>query len=90
MANTKSAKKRIKTTATRTLINNIRRSQMRTAIRKVEDALKGQQKDVANTEFKNAMSLIAKNAQKGVIHKNTAARKISGLNAKIKALAYLN
>lgn len=87
MANTKSAKKRIKLTIARTLINNSRRNKMRTAISKVENAIKNNEKEAANNALKQAMSIIAKNSQKGILHKNTAARKISGLNSKIKALA---
>ncbi|MGV3278967.1 30S ribosomal protein S20 [Rickettsiales bacterium LUAb2] len=86
MANIKSAKKRIKTTLKNTLRNAAQKSQMRTAIRKVEGAIKLNAKEDAAGLFQNAMSKIAKTAQKGIIHKNTAARKISSLSAKIKAL----
>lgn len=87
MANIKSAKKRIKTTKIRTLINTTQKNRMRTFIKKTEKAIEGNNKAEANTVFVTAMSEIAKTAQKGIIKKNTAARKISRLNAKIKALA---
>lgn len=87
MANIKSAKKRIKTTAVRTLRNTVQKNKMRTFIRKVEDAISSSNKEAANIAFPKAMSEIAKTAKKGIIKKNTASRKISRLNARIKGLA---
>lgn len=87
MANIKSAKKRIKTTEARTIINTVQKNKMRTFVKKVEKAIASNNKSEANIAFPKAMSEIAKTAKKGIIKKNTASRKISRLNAKIKALA---
>lgn len=86
MANHKSAKKMIKVIAKRTLINKMRKSKTRTAIRKLVDIIKSSDKENVIIAFRNAESNLHKCVNKGVIHKNTAARKISRLNAKVKAL----
>ncbi|MCA4774756.1 30S ribosomal protein S20 [Wolbachia endosymbiont of Mansonella ozzardi] len=86
MANHKSAKKMIKVIAKRTLINKMRKSKTRTAIRKLVDIIKSGDKENVVIAFRNAESNLHKCVNKGVIHKNTAARKISRLNAKVKAL----
>ncbi|MCM1001287.1 MAG: 30S ribosomal protein S20 [Wolbachia endosymbiont of Melophagus ovinus] len=86
MANHKSAKKMIKVIAKRTLINKMRKSKTRTAIRKLVDIIKSGDKENVIIAFRNAESNLHKCVNKGVIHKNTAARKISRLNAKVKAL----
>jgi small subunit ribosomal protein S20 len=59
---------------------------MRTTIRKVEDALKTGDKTAAAAALKNAEPMIARMAQKGIVHRNTASRKISRLAHAIKAL----
>ncbi|WP_353271236.1 30S ribosomal protein S20 [Wolbachia endosymbiont (group A) of Alloplasta piceator] len=86
MANHKSAKKMIKVIAKRTLINKMRKSKTRTAIRKLVDIIKSGDKENVVLAFRNAESNLHKCVNKGVIHGNTAARKISRLNAKVKAL----
>ncbi|MBC6686566.1 30S ribosomal protein S20 [Wolbachia pipientis] len=86
MANHKSAKKMIKVIAKRTLINKMRKSKIRTAIRKLVDIIKSGDKENVVLAFRNAESNLHKCVNKGVIHRNTAARKISRLNAKVKAL----
>ncbi|NUX01760.1 30S ribosomal protein S20 [Wolbachia endosymbiont of Madathamugadia hiepei] len=86
MVNHKSAKKMIKVIAKRTLINKMRKSKTRTAIRKLVDIIKSGDKENVIIAFRNAESNLHKCVNKGVIHKNTAARKISRLNAKVKAL----
>ncbi|MGL9758601.1 MAG: 30S ribosomal protein S20 [Wolbachia sp.] len=86
MANHKSAKKMIKVIAKRTLINQMRKSKTRTAIRKLVDIIKSGDKENVVLAFQNAESNLHKCVNKGVIHRNTAARKISRLNAKVKAL----
>ncbi|MGL9718632.1 MAG: 30S ribosomal protein S20 [Wolbachia sp.] len=86
MANHKSAKKMIKVIAKRTLINKMRKSKTRTAIRKLVDIIKSGDKENVIIAFRNAESNLHRCVNKGVIHKNTAARKISRLNAKVKAL----
>ena len=86
MANHKGAKKMIKVIAKRTLINKMRKSKTRTAIRKLVDIIKSGNKENVVLAFRNAESNLHKCVNKGVIHRNTAARKISRLNAKVKAL----
>ena len=87
MAHHKSAKKRIRRTARRTEINGARRSRIRSFIRKVEAAIAGGSKDEAAAALKEAQPEIARGVTKGVLHKNTASRKVSRLNARIKAMS---
>jgi small subunit ribosomal protein S20 len=87
MAHHKSAKKRIRRTARRTEVNGARRSRIRSFIRKVEAAIAGGKKDEAAAALKAAQPEIARGVTKGVLHKNTAGRKISRLNARIKAMS---
>ncbi|WP_353287119.1 30S ribosomal protein S20 [Wolbachia endosymbiont (group B) of Gerris lacustris] len=86
MANHKSAKKMIKVIARRTLVNKMRKSKTRTAIRRLVDIIKSGDKENVVLAFRNAESNLHRCVNKGVIHRNTAARKISRLNAKVKAL----
>ena len=86
MANTKSAKKMVRKIAARTAVNKTRRSRMRTYVRRVETALKAGNAEEAKTAFREAEPEIMRAAQKGVIHKNTASRKISRLAARVRAL----
>lgn len=86
MANHKSAKKMIKVIAKRTLINKMRKNKTRTAIRKLVDIIKAGDKENVVPAFRDAESNLHKCVNKGVYHRNTAARKISRLNAKVKAL----
>lgn len=87
MANTKSAKKAVRKIARRTEVNKARRSRMRTFIRKVEEAIASGDQDAAKTALQNAQPEIVRTAQKGVIHKNTASRKVSRLSARVKAMS---
>jgi small subunit ribosomal protein S20 len=87
MAHHKSAKKRIRRNARRTEINGARRSRIRTFINKVEAAISGGKKDDAAAALKAAQPEIQRGVTKGVLHKNTASRKISRLNARIKAMS---
>jgi len=87
MANTASARKRIRQTARRTLRNNARRSRMRTFVKKVEQAIAAGDKTVAAEALKAAQPEMQRASGKGVIHGNTIARKISRLSKRIKALA---
>lgn len=87
MAHHKSAKKRIRRTARRTDINGARRNRVRSFIRKVEAAIAGGSKDEAAAALKAAQPEIQRGVTKGVLHKNTAGRKISRLNARIKAMS---
>lgn len=86
MANHKSAKKMMKVIAKRTLVNKMWKSKTRTAIRKLVDTINSSDKENVILAFRSAESNLHKCVNKGVIHKNTAARKISRLNAKVKAL----
>lgn len=87
MANTASARKRIRQTARRTERNRARKSRVRTFIRKVEAAIAGGNKNEAATALRLAEPELQRAAGKGVVPKNTAARKISRLSARIKALS---
>jgi small subunit ribosomal protein S20 len=86
MANTKSAKKAARQALRRTEVNKSRRTRMRTAIRKAEEAITGADANVALKALEAAQSQLMKAAQKGIVHKNMAARKISRLSKRIKAL----
>ena len=84
MANIKSAQKRIRQTEKRTAVNTARRSRIRTYIRKVIEAVKAENIDEAKTALRLAQSEIMRGVSKGVLHKNTASRKVSRLSAMIK------
>jgi small subunit ribosomal protein S20 len=86
MANTKSAKKAIRKTAARTVVNRSRRSRMRTFIRKAEEAIATGDREKAGEALRAAQPEIMRASQKGIIHKNTASRKISRLAQRIKAM----
>jgi small subunit ribosomal protein S20 len=87
MANTKSAQKAVRKIARRTAVNKMRRSQTRTSVRKVEEALEAKDAAAAAEAFRAAEPLLARSAQKGIVHKNAASRKISRLAKRVKALA---
>jgi small subunit ribosomal protein S20 len=87
MPNIASAKKRTRTTAKRTAINTARKSRVRGFMRKVEEALaKGDQK-AAQAALKAAEPEIMRGVSKGVMHKNTGARKVSRLTKRVAKLA---
>lgn len=86
MANTTSAKKAARQTVRRTEANKTRRSRMRTYVRKVEEAIASGDKEAANLALREAQPELQRSAAKGIMHKNTASRKISRLSARIKAL----
>ena len=87
MANTASARKRIRQIKTRTARNVARKSRMRTFIKKVETAIASGDKTVAADALRAAQPEIQRASGKGVVHPNTIARKLSRLSARIKALA---
>jgi len=87
MANTASARKRVRQTAKRTLRNQSRKSRMRTFVKKVEVACAAGDKEAAAAALKNAQPEMQRAVGKGVIHLKTVSRKISRLAARIKALA---
>ncbi len=86
MANTSSAKKAVRKLARRTAINRMRRSAMRTQLRKVEEAIASGDAAAARTALTATESVVMRSAQKGIIHANTASRKVSRLSARVKAL----
>lgn len=86
MAIHKSAKKRIRRNARVASQNKSRTSQMRGTIRKVEEAIKSGDSKAAQEALKAAQPKIARSAGKGLLHKKTAARKISRLSKRIKAI----
>ncbi|MEM8877042.1 MAG: 30S ribosomal protein S20 [Pseudomonadota bacterium] len=86
MANTKSAKKMVRKIARRTEVNKARRSRMRTHIRSVEEAIASGDKAAAEAALGAAEPEIIRSAQNGVMHRNTAARKVSRLTKRVRAL----
>ena len=87
MANTSSAKKATRKIARRAAVNKNRRSRVRTYVRQVEEALASGDKTAAQAAFKAAEPELMRAATKGVIHKNTASRKVSRLAARLKVLS---
>ena len=86
MANTSSAKKMVRKIAKRTDINRSRRSRMRTFLRKVEEAIATGDQAAAQAALRAAQPEIMRAAQKGIVHKNTASRKVSRLASRIRTL----
>ena len=86
MANTAQSKKRARQNEKRFAINKARRSRIRTFLRKVEEAIASGDKDAATAALRAAQPELMRGVTKGVYHKNTASRKISRLNARVKAL----
>jgi small subunit ribosomal protein S20 len=86
MANTSSAKKAVRKIARRTEVNKSRRSRMRTFVRKVEEAIAAGDAATAAQALKSAQPELMRAAQKGVLHANTASRKVSRLAQAIKRL----
>ncbi len=87
MANTKSAKKAVRKIAGQTEVNKARRTRMRSEVRKVEEAIASGKKSDAVAALKIAEPLLVRTAQKGVLHKRTASRKVSRLSARVTAMA---
>ncbi len=86
MANTKSAKKATRVAARRTEVNKNRISRIRTYVRKVEEAIASGNKADAEAAFQAAQPELMRGAQKGVMHKNAASRKVSRLAARVKTI----
>ncbi len=86
MANTPSAKKAARKIARRAVVNRNRRSRMRTEVRKVEEAIASGNAAAAAEALRLAQPELMRAAQKGVLHKNTASRKVGRLAARVKAL----
>jgi small subunit ribosomal protein S20 len=87
MANTSSAKKMVRKIAKRTDINRSRRSRMRTFLRKVEEAIASGDQAAAQAALRAAQPEIMRAAQNGIVHKNTASRKVSRLASRIRTLS---
>lgn len=87
MANIQSAEKRIRQTERRTVINKNRISRIRTFIKKTETAIASGDAGAAQQAFSAMQPEIQRGVTKGVLHRNTAARKISRLHARLKAMA---
>ncbi len=86
MAHHASAKKRIRQTAKRTAVNRARTARIRTFIRKVEEHISAGDKTAASEALKQAQPEISRGVCRGLLHRNTGARKLSRLSARIKAM----
>ncbi len=86
MANTPGSKKAIRKIARRTEVNKARRSRVRTYVRKLEEAIAAGDAKNSATAFQEAQSELMRAVGKGVVHKNTGARKVSRLAAQLKKL----
>ena len=87
MANSTQSKKRARQSEARADINKARRSRIRTFLRKVEEALSAGNQDAAAVALKLAQPELARGITKGVLHKNTVARKMSRLTLRVRGLA---
>ncbi|QZD86650.1 30S ribosomal protein S20 [Qipengyuania psychrotolerans] len=86
MANTPQAKKRIRRNNSRAEINGARMSRIRNFVKRVELAIEGGDKDAAKTALQAAQPELARGVARGVMHKNTVARKMSRLSKRVAAL----
>lgn len=86
MANSPSSKKRARQNDRRAAVNQARRSRMRTFIRKVEEAIATGDQTAAKEALRVAQPEIQRSVSRGIVHKNTASRKISRLASRVKAL----
>ena len=87
MANTPQSKKRARQSETRLAVNKARRSRIRTYLRKVEEAIASGDKEAATAALRAAQPELMRGVTKGVVHKNTVARKMSRLSSRVKAIA---
>ena len=87
MANSPPARKRIRQAERRTAVNRARVSQYRTYVKKVETAIASGDKSAAQDALRAAQPILMSGVSKGIVHKNTVARKISRLSRRVKALA---
>jgi small subunit ribosomal protein S20 len=86
MANTSSARKATRVIARRTEVNKTRRSLLRNSVRKVEEAIASGDQSKALAALKEAEPVIIRSAQKGVVHRNAASRKVSRLTQRVAKL----
>ena len=87
MANTPQSKKRARQSERRADVNKSRRSRIRTFLRKVEEAIESGDRDAASAALRAAQPELMRGVTKGIFHKNTAARRMSRLSARVKAIA---
>ena len=87
MPNTKSAKRAERVSLRRTAINKARRSEMKTMVRNVELAMAAGNTEAAAAALKAAEPVMMRSAQKGIVHKRTASRKVSRLTKRLKSLS---
>lgn len=87
MANSEQSKKRARQSEARYAVNKARRSRVRTYLRKVEEALAAGDAAAAQEALKNAQPELMRGVSKGIMHKNTASRKVSRLTSRVKTLA---
>jgi small subunit ribosomal protein S20 len=87
MANTEQSKKRARQSEARYAVNKARRSRIRTFLRKVEEAIASGNGEAAVAALKAAQPELSRGVTKGVLHKNTVARKMSRLASRVKAVA---
>jgi len=87
LPNIKSAKKRVKVTATKTLQNKMVKTSLKTSIKKYEAALADGNKELAAATYKEAVAMIDKSVSKGIMHKNTAARRKSRYTRLLNGIA---
>jgi small subunit ribosomal protein S20 len=86
MANTKSAKKAVRQITRRTAVNKTRRSNMRSYLRKVEEAIASGDKDAAQAALRVAEPVVVRTAQLGILHRRAASRKVSRLSKRVGAM----
>ena len=86
MANTPQAKKRIRRNENRAEINHARLSRIRTFVKKVETAIAGGDKEVAQAALREAQPEMARGVARGVLHRNTASRKMSRLSKRVATM----
>lgn len=86
MANSPQAKKRARQNDRRAAVNKARRTRIRTYLRRVEEAIASGDKDAATAALRAAQPELMRGITKGIFHKNTAARKMSRLSSRVKAL----
>lgn len=87
MANSPQSKKRARQNERRFNVNKARRSRIRTFLRKVEEAIASGNKEAASDALRSAQPELMRGVTKGIFHKNTVARKMSRLSARVKAIA---
>lgn len=87
MANTSSAKKAARQMVTRTARNKSRRTRLKSSVRGVEEAIASGDKAQAAAALKAVEPILARTAQKGILHQKTASRKVSRLAARVKSMA---